>query len=175
MNMLTLFPLGCAHLFVAIVTALTIPQPVSALDPNAPGELALSVFVAESPDFIKDWVTTPSSYGPTIRRVRSLPFNQQAHAGFIVTGYTQRDDLSVKFVVDVEVIDPKGQTMFVRKDWARCEDKVSTPRSFILADPVLDLLIEPNDPAGRYQIKGTVRDLVAEKSAVGSWEIEVGP
>lgn len=65
MNMLTLFPLGCAHLFVAIVTALTIPQPVSALDPNAPGDLALSVFVAESPDFIKDWVTPPSSYGPT--------------------------------------------------------------------------------------------------------------
>jgi hypothetical protein len=162
-------------LTIATVIGLVESSLVSAIAPNAPGDLAISVFVAESPAFIKEWLTTPSSHGPTIRRLRELRFNQQAHAGFIVTGYTQQENRGVNFAVDVEVIDPKGRIILQQKDWALHKRNVPAERSFILADPLLDLVIEPTDPSGKYQMNGTVRDLVAGKSARGMWEIEVKP
>jgi len=145
-----------------------------AIDPNAPGDLAVSVFVAESPDFIREWMTTPSSHGPTIRRIRKARFNQQVHAGFIVTGYKQQEDLRVDFAIDVKVTDPIGKIIFGKKIWAQHSKKISSERSFILADPVLDLMIESSDPEGKYQIEATVHDRVVRKSASGSWELDVG-
>jgi hypothetical protein len=63
--------------------------------------------------------------------------------------------------------------MFERKNWARHSKKILTERSFILADPVLDMMIEPGDPIGKYRIEATVHDHVSGKSAVGSWDIDI--
>lgn len=156
-----------------ILFVIATPGPAGAVDPNAPGDLAISVFVSESPDFIREWVSTPSSHGPTIRRIRSARFNQQVHAGFIVTGYTRQKDLWVNFAIDVQVSDPTGKVILNQTNWARHNEKMPSERSFVLADPVLDLLIESSDPAGRYRIEATVHDQVGRKSASGLWELDV--
>ncbi|MBI3345185.1 MAG: hypothetical protein HY028_10095 [Gammaproteobacteria bacterium] len=166
---------GFRLVLILIGFVVAMPELAKAIDPNTPGDLAVSVFVAESPDFIREWVTTPSSHGPTIRRIRKARFNQQVHAGFIVTGYTRQEDLRVDFAIDVKVTDPKGKVIFKENNWARHSGKVPSARSFILADPVLDLTIEPTDPAGQYQIEATVHDRTGKKSASGFWELDVGP
>lgn len=166
---------GFRLVLTLICFVVAMPEIAKGIDPNTPGDLAVSVFVAESPDFIREWVTTPSSHGPTILRIRKARFNQQVHAGFIVTGYTRQEDLWVDFAIDVKVTDPKGKVIFIKNNWARHSGKVPGARSFILADPVLDLMIEPTDPAGQYQIEATVRDKAGKKSASGSWELDVWP
>lgn len=150
------------------------PELAKAIDPNAPGDLAVSVFVAEAPDFIHEWVTTPSSHGPTIRRIRKARFNQQVHAGFIVTGYKRQEDLRVHFAIDVKITDPIGKVILNESNWAQHSEKMPNERSFILADPVLDLMIESSDPGGKYRIEATVHDRAAGKSASGSWELDIG-
>jgi hypothetical protein len=156
-----------------IISVIAMPELVLAIDPNPPGDLAVSVFMAESPDFIQEWVNTPSSFGPTIHRIKKARFNQQVHAGFIVTGYTRQENFQVNFVVNVKITDPTGKVILDQKSWARLSNEMSKERSFILADPVLDLMIETGDPAGKYRIEATVLDLVAGKTASGSWELDV--
>lgn len=156
-----------------IISVIAVPELAMAIDPNPPGDLAVTVFVAESPDFIREWVNTPSSFGPTIRRIQKARFNQKVHAGFIVTGYTRQENFHVNFVVDVKVTDPNGKVILEGKDWARHSKKMPSERSYILADPVLDLMIETGDPPGKYRIETTVHDLVAGKTASGYWELDV--
>jgi hypothetical protein len=65
----------------------------------------------------------------------------------------------------VQVTDPTGKVILDQTNWARHNGKMPSERSVILADPVLDLLIESSDPAGRYRISA---------SASGLWELDVG-
>ena len=160
-------------IFSVIVSVIVMPELAMAIDPNPPGDLAVSVFVAESPDFIREWVDTPSSFGPTIHRIRKARFNRQVHAGFIVTGYTRQENFQVNFVVNVKITDPTGKVILDQKSWARLSNEMPKERSFILADPVLDLMIETSDPAGKYRIEATVLDMVSGKTASGSWELDV--
>lgn len=165
---------GCRVVLTVIVALIATPELAVAIDPNAPGDLSVSVFVAESPDFIREWVDTQSSHGPTIKRIRSARFNKQVHAGFIVTGYARHKDLRVNFAIDVQVTDPTGKVILKQANWARHNEKMPIERGFILANPVLDILIESSDPGGRYRIEATVHDRAAGKSASGSWELDVG-
>ena len=147
-----------------------------ALEPikiNTPGEPGINIFIAESPQFIKDWISTPASHAPVIKRINKAKINQQLHAGFIVTGYSKDQNSKVNFIVAIKVSDPQGNVILDEKQWAIHSKKVLTEKGIILADPVLDLYFENGDPIGLYKITGKVTDYISNKQSISTVDLEI--
>jgi len=148
-----------------------LPFNAYALEPmpiNPPGDLLVTVFITDSPEFIKEWIETPPSHAPTIKRINEAKFNQMVHAGFAVTGFTKGSDSKVNFVVAVQVKAPDGTILMQENQWASHTKKVLIDKGVIIADPVLDMTFEPSDPAGNYKISAIVTDKLSGKRASGS-------
>ena len=143
-------------------------------DMHKPGDLSVEVFVADSRDAFDEWLKTPSTNGPVLRRIHEAKFNQMAYGGFLVTGYTLDSAGKVKFAVDIRVVDPHGKIMLEEKDWA-VHDGYASNRGIIMAKNILEFFLESGDPPGLYRIEAVVRDLVANQQAEGTYEIKVSP
>ncbi len=156
---------------VASVILILVPLFSYASEPmtvTEPGDLNVTVFITDSPEFIKEWVETPPSHGPTIRRIKEAKYNQMVHAGFSITGFSKDSDSKVDFVVAVQVKAPDGTVLMQENQWAVHTKKVLIDKGVIIADPVLDMTFEPSDPAGSYKISAIVFDKISKKKAKGS-------
>lgn len=162
------------RLLVVVAIFITV-TPAAAIDPSPPGQLALEIFLSPSTAFMSEWTNTPSSYAPRIKRIRSVRIGQPAHAGFLVSGYSRRDDLTIDLVTDVRIIDPNGKAIFEQAGWSHDKKKVLVQPSFVLATNILDLMLEPGDPIGKYTIEASVHDQVSNKLAKASYVVEVLP
>ena len=156
---------------VLLFTLLLFPLSISALEPmpvKEPGDLHITVFITDSPDFIKEWVGTPQSHGPTVRRIKEAKYNQMVHAGFAVTGLMKDSDSKVNFIVAIQVETPDGNILLQDNQWATHTNKVTIDKGVIIANPVLDMTIETSDPSGNYIITAIVVDKLSGKRATGS-------
>ena len=160
-------------LFTCCLILASTVVPTQALDPNAPGDLSVIVFASPTEDFITEWVSTPATHSPTIRRISEARTNELVHVGFIVTGYTRSDDDTVRLQVDVAVRFPDGRALFEQRDFSGFKGKPKSESAFVLADPVLLVMIESGDPLGTYTIEATVRDLATGKSQRGIAELTI--
>jgi len=154
--------------------ALLISGIAFAIEPNSPGDLSVIVFVSPTDRFIEEWISTPPEHGPTIKRIQEAKADQLVYVGFIVTGYTTDDNGSTTFDVDVRVVYPSGEELFKKDKFAVYH---GAPRSagFVLADPVLELMIESTDPMGQYTIQAVVHDRVIGKTATGEAVLNITP
>ena len=154
-----------------LILILLLPASTFALEPmtvNASGDLHITVFITDSPKFIREWVETPPSHGPTIKRIKEAKYNQMVHAGFAVTGFTKDKDSKVNFVVGVQVKAPDGTILMQDNEWAKHNKKVIIDKGIIIADPVLDMTFEPSDPSGNYKVSAIVIDNLNGQRASGS-------
>jgi hypothetical protein len=161
-------------LFWVLLVAVAATGPAWAIDASPAGSLGIEVFVSPSDDFITEWVTTPATHGPTIRRIREAKVGQLVYVGFAVTGYTRSPEGRVELKVYVRVLYPDGTSLFEKQGFA---SYTGTPKEsgFVLGDPVMEFMVEHSDPLGGYSIEATVSDAATGKQATGKTMLEVKP
>ncbi len=161
----------CVAIFCFII-----PFSAHALEPlavNAQGDLHITVFITDSPSFLKEWIKTPPSHALTISTITEAKYNQLVHAGFAITGFTKGPDSNVNFIVGVQVFAPDGSVLLQGEKWAVYTKAVTIDKGVIFADPFLEIEAEPNDPAGDYKISATVTDNISGKSATSSAVLKI--
>jgi len=143
-----------------------------AINPAEPGNLQVHVAVSPSPDYVKKWTATPPSSPVTIQRLRELEVGRVAYVAFIVTGYTLTKKAETDLEVDCKIFNPDGSLLFELPKYAKWHAPAST-RAFVMANPALDLKIDPGDQLGRYRIVAVVHDRVSGQEASGEYSFEV--
>ena len=75
------------------------------------GDLGLVIVASDSPDYIKKWLTTPSSHAVTIKRLKVAKPNQLIVAAFLVTGMSGNSEGNYDFSISFYVLDPNQKTL----------------------------------------------------------------
>ena len=142
-------------------------------EPKKAGDLGLVVVASGSPDYIKEWLSTPSSHGITIKRLRVVRPEQLIVASFLVSGMSADEGGNYSFAVSMYILGPDGKPIFGDRNYAKSSGKLPEKPTFIMADPALDLVLENGDPEGHYKIVAQVQDLISGAKADGSYVIKL--
>jgi len=157
---------------LTLALALGVSSSALGIDPAAPGALQVLVAVSQSPEYIKQWMSTSPQSPVTIKRLHMMKVGDTAYVAFIVTGYAITRNSDVDLVVDCKIFNPSGSVLFDLPRYAKQQTHVSGP-AFVIADPALDLKIDQGDQVGKYRIVATVHDRVSGKVASGEYTLEV--
>lgn len=141
--------------------------------PNKAGELALVVVASESPDYIKEWLSTPSSHGVTIKRIRVVKPEQLIVVSFLVSGMSADENGNYSFSVSMYILGQDGKPIFGERNYAKSSGKLPEKPTFIMADPAFDLILEDSDSEGDYGIVAQVKDSVSGAKAEGSYVVKL--
>ena len=91
---------------------------------------------------------------------------------FLVTGLTQDDDGRYRYSINTYVLGPGGNPIWGQRNYAGVAGILPTKPILMMADPILDLILEQSDPEGTYTIVGQVIDLKSGNKADSSYKIE---
>lgn len=136
------------------------------------GDLGLVIVASDSPEYIKEWLTTPSSHGVTIKRLRVAKPNQLIVAAFLVTGMSGNGEGNYEFSVSFYILDPNQNRIFGQRNFAKGKGKLPEKPMLTMADPALDIVLENSDPEGVYTIVAQVEDLVTGKKSDDAYKIK---
>ena len=139
--------------------------------PNKAGNIGVVIVASHSPKFIKEWLTTPSDHAVTIKRLKSSKPNQLIVTAFLVTGTSPDSNGNCNFSVSYKLIDPNKKIVFGKRNYAGGKLKQPSKPTFTMADPALDIILEPSDPEGVYTIIAQVTDLVSGKKSTNEYKI----
>jgi hypothetical protein len=137
------------------------------------GDLGLVIVASDSPKYIKEWVSTPSEHGVTIRRLKRAKPNQLIVSSFLVTGLSADVQGNYSFSVSFYLLGPNGKAVFGQSDYGKGSGKLPDKPVLIMADPALDIVLEQSDPPGEYSIAAKVKDLVNGNVATDTYTIEL--
>jgi hypothetical protein len=140
--------------------------------PKPEGDINLIIVASGTPEYISEWLSTPSSHGVTIKRLKKAKPNQLIVSSFLISGVTPDKDGNYSFSVSFYILDPNNKPIFGQRDYAKGKGKVPDNPSFIMADPAMDIILEDTDPAGIYSIVAQVTDLVSGKKSDDTYNIE---
>jgi len=140
--------------------------------PNPIGKLGVIIVASDSAKYIKEWLSTPSSHGVTIKRLKVAKPNQLIVSSFLVTGVSPNKLGNYSFSVSFYILGPNGKPIFGQRDYAKGKGKIPKTPTFIMADPAMDIVLEKSDPAGIYTIVAQVKDLVTGKQADNAYKIK---
>ena len=147
--------------------------PKRLIDPNPTGQLQLIIGAGSSPEYLDQWVSTPSSTPIGIPRIRQCVPNQMVYFGFFVTGYAVSANGQMNCTAEVKVLHPDGTAAFDKPFRATTKGPTSR-KGFIALNPAMDLTLENTDPEGLYRIVGTLTDHVTGMSTQAIYKIEFG-
>ena len=99
------------------------------------------------------------------------PDHQLMVTAFLVTGTSPNSKGNYNFSVSYQLIDPNKNIVFGKNDYAKGKSIQPPNPTFIMADPALDIILEPSDPEGVYTIIAQVTDLVTGKKANNEYKI----
>ena len=136
------------------------------------GDLGLVIVASGTPKYIEEWLSTPSSHGVTIKRLKVAKPDQLIVTAFLVTGMSANDDGNYEFSISFYILDPNEKPIFGQRDYAKGKGRLPSKPMLIMADPALDLILEESDPEGTYTIVAQVVDLVNGKKASDSYNIK---
>ena len=140
-------------------------------EPRIAGNLGLVIVASDTPEYIKEWLVTPSQHAVTIKRLRAAKTNQLIITSFLVTGMSPNFKGDYKFSVDFYLLDPNEKAVFGQRGYAKGEGKHQLKPTFVMANPALDIVLESSDPTGIYTIVAQVTDIVTGKKANASYKI----
>lgn len=155
-------------LFWGAANAEIAPGPVA----KKAGDLGLVIVASGTPKYIEEWLSTPSSHGVTIKRLKVAKPDQLIVTAFLVTGMSANDDGNYEFSVSFYILDPNEKPIFGQRDYAKGRGELPSKPMLTMADPALDLILEDSDPEGVYTIVAQVVDLVNGKKASDSYSIK---
>lgn len=135
------------------------------------GDLGLVIVASDSPDYIHEWLTTPSQYGVTIKRLKMAKPDQLIVSSFLVTGLSRNEEGRYDFSVSFYVLGPNNKPIFGQRDYAKGSGILPDKPVLVIADPALDIVLENTDPEGKYSIVAKVTDLASGRVADDSYNI----
>jgi len=141
--------------------------------PNSVGNLELEIVASGTPEYIKEWLSAPSSHGVTIKRIRAVKPEQLIVASFLVSGMSADEEGKYSFSVSMYVLGPDGKPIFGERNYAKGSGILPGKPTYIMADPALDIVLEESDPAGDYIIVAQVEDHVSGAKADCSYLIKL--
>lgn len=141
-------------------------------EPNEIGDLGLVIVASDTPEYIEEWLSTPSKHGVKIKRLRTAIPDQLIVTAFLVTGTSPSTDGNYEFSVNFYLLGPDGKPVFGQRDYAKGKGKHQYKPTFIMADPALDIVLESSDPDGIYTIVAQVTDIVTGKKADTYYKIK---
>ena len=141
-------------------------------EPKVMGDLSLLIVASDSPDYVKEWVSTPPSHSVTIKRLKVAQPEQLIVTSFLVTGFTPDINGNISLLVSFALLDPNGKEIFSERHYAKASGKAPDNPSYIMIDPALDIVLEKTDPEGEYTIIGIVEDLVSKKHKKDRYKIK---
>ena len=136
------------------------------------GDLGLVIVASDSPDYIKKWLTTPSSHAVTIKRLKVAKPKQLIVAAFLVTGMSGNSEGNYDFSISFYVLDPNQKPIYGQRNYATGKGKLPVKPMLVMADPALDIVLENSDLEGVYTIVAQVHDLVTGKKADDAYKIK---
>ena len=139
--------------------------------PKPEGELGLIIVASGTPEYINEWISTPSSHGVTIKRLKKAKPNQLIVIAFLVSGVSPDTMGNFSFSVNYYILNPNDKAIFGERDYAKGSGTIPNAPAFIMGDPALDLILEDSDQEGDYTIVAQVTDLVTGKKADNSYTI----
>jgi hypothetical protein len=157
-----IFLLACAE-----AVADTLPMP----PPNPSGNPGIIIVASDSPEYIREWLSTPPSHGVTIKRLRVAKADQLIVASFLVHGIAANSEGKFSFSVSFYVLGPDGKPIFGVPDYAKGNGVIPQIPAYIMADPALDIILENSDPPGVYTIVAQVVDNINGKKADAFYKI----
>ena len=135
---------------------------------NPRGDLQLTVFITDSPDFLQGWINAPPSHALNISTIAETELNQLVSAGFAITGFTKGPGSEVDLVVGFQISAPDGSILFREDKWVVYAEEVSIDKGVIITEPLVDIRAESTDPVGNYTISATVIDKISDTKATSS-------
>ena len=161
----------CWFLFIVILSGSALAELTPGPAARNPGDLGLVIVASDSPEYIKEWLTTPSSHGVTIKRLKVAKPYQLIVAAFLVTGMSSNGEGNYEFSVSFYILDPNQKPIFGQRNYAKGKGKLPEKPMLTMADPALDLVLENSDPEGVYTIVAQVHDLITGKKADDAYKI----
>jgi len=158
-------------LITCLISSAVYSEPKSGLSAKQEGDLGLVIVASETPEYITEWLTTPSNHGVTIKRLKTAKPNQLIVSAFLATGLTPDNSGNFSFSVSYYFLNPKDKALFGERDFAKGSGILPKKATFIMADPALDIILEDSDPEGIYTIVAQLKDLVTGKTANCSYDI----
>jgi hypothetical protein len=164
--------------YMLIVASLFVFSVVEAKDtygpsPNKEGELGLVIVASDGPEFIEEWLSTPSTHAVSIKRLTKVVPDQLIVTAFLVTGFTQDAEGNYSFRVSYSLIGPDKKVVFGDKNYANGKGKSPEKPTFVMADPALDIYLSDEDEVGVYTIVGIVEDVVSKKKSKSVYQIRL--
>ena len=139
--------------------------------PNKAGDLGIEIVASKTPDYIKEWISTPPKHQVMINRLKEVGPEQLIVTAFLVTGMSSDSSGNFEFSVSFYLLGPDKKPIFGQGNYAIGEGKHPDKPTFIMADPALDLILEHSDPEGTYTIVAQVTDRMNGKKADSFYEI----
>ena len=158
-------------LIACFVSNAVLSESKSGLSAKPEGDLGLVIVASETPEYITEWLTTPSSHGITIKRLKTAQPDQLIVSAFLATGLSPDESGNFSFSVSYYFLDPNEKALFGQRDFAKGSGLLPKKSTFIMADPALDIILEDSDPEGTYTIVAQLKDLVSGKTANCSYDI----
>lgn len=159
-------------LFIVVWSCSAFAEPMPGPAARKAGDLGLVIVASDTPEYIKEWLTTSSSHGVTIKRLRVAKPDQLIVAAFLVTGMSGDSEGNYEFSVSFYILAPNQKPIFGQRNYAKGKGALPEKPMLTMADPALDIVLENSDQEGVYTIVAQVKDLVTGKKADDSYKIK---
>ena len=137
------------------------PARLPLLHARAPGDLGAIVFVSGSLAFAREWFTTAFEHRTRLRPLKRVTVDQVFHIAVFVSGYLRDSSGQVDVVAEITVRDPTGKVFLGESMKIGHKGPMGEKPGILLIPDALDVMIEPSDPMGDYNIDATVVDKVS--------------
>jgi hypothetical protein len=165
-----------------VVTAAHAQQTDGATAPREPwqrsdGEFgALLIVTDEIESFLEAWSKPPAAgYAPSIKPAERARRGGVVTAVVLFSGCAAAEDGNCRCDADLTVLLPDGSVYGEHRGVPVWDSAPPPGHNLQLSNGRLKFRIEDHDPLGTYRIQALVRDLVAKRSVLLEWKIEVVP
>jgi|GEM_PF-4654651 len=131
--------------------------------PKAAGDLDLVIATSDLPEQAQEWLDSSADRKIGLQILKSAKPDQEINTSFLVTGVSPDRLGDFTVAISFTLLDPNGKVVRNKRHFAKTSGRAPVNPAFIMADPMLDIILAESDPAGEYTIIGIVEDLTNNK------------
>jgi len=131
--------------------------------PKGAGDLDLVIVASDTPEQAEEWLNSSSYVNGSLQILRRVKPDQVINTSFLVTGVSPDSNGDFSVAVSFTLLDPNGKPVLSERRYATTSGHAPVWPSFVMAKPMLAIVLDENDPAGEYKIICLVEDLTNDK------------